>query len=92
MASKVDNYLAMILRRRSTPDKVVGDEAIDEADSTVVAKLKALGEFTDRDMVAPRKTFDSKQRLVVLRRDSGGRRGSFAEVQKATERVAEGSE
>lgn len=83
MASEADYYLAMILRRGSAPNEIIRDKAIDEADGAVVAKLKAFGEFTDRDMIASGKTFNREQGLVVLWCNSGGRRGGFAEVQKA---------
>jgi hypothetical protein len=82
----------MILRRRIASDQVVRDEAVNEADGAVMAKLETLGEFPNGDVIAAGKALDRKQCLVMLRRDSGGARGSFAKVQKAAKRVAKGGE
>ena len=92
MPGEANNDLAMISRRRLPPDKIVGDEAIDETDGAVMAKLETLGKFTDRDMIAAGKAFDGEQCLVVLWCDSGSGGGSFAEVQKPAQRIPERSE
>jgi hypothetical protein len=81
--------LASIIRRGFTANKSVSDKPVDQTDSTVVTNLEALSEFTDGGTVASRKTFDSQQRLVMLRSDAGGESSSFTEVQKTSQGVAE---
>ena len=81
-AREADNYLAMVFWRGIAPDKIIRDKAIEQADGAVMAKLEALGEFTDSDMIPSGKTFNREQCLVVLRCYTCGARGAFAEVQE----------
>lgn len=62
-------------------------QSIDEADGAVVGQLEAFGEFANGDVIALGKSFDGEEGLVLLRGQSGGVGGFFAEAEELTEGV-----
>lgn len=57
-----------------------------------MAKLQSLGQFTDGDAIAPGKTLDCQQSLMMLRRDAGGLGRLFTETHELPQRVSKRGE
>ena len=57
-----------------------------------MAQLQALGQFRDRDIIAPGEALDGEQGLVLLGRQTGPPGGFVAEVQKPSQRMPQGGQ
>ena len=63
-------------------------QTIHQSHCAVVFDLQAFGQFSDRDVIAPRKTFDGKHGLMLLRCDADRLSRCFTEMQKFSQGVA----
>src|ERR1700683_3481986 len=90
--SNLQHYLAAILLAARTPDQAFGLQTVCEFNRTVMLDLQPFRQNADRRNLAGRQTLDRQQSLVLMRLDSCGARGRFAEVQEAADFVAEISE
>src|SRR5215475_3962937 len=77
----------MVTRRRFAPNQPLCHQSIDQTNRAVVANLQPFRKLPNTRRFSPRESFDSKKRLVMLRRDSGGVGCRLAEMQKTTQRV-----
>lgn len=83
---------ATIDARGKAAHELAADEAINETHDAMMAKLQPLGQFADGGRVTAGKALDGEQRLMLLRRETGGARRFLAEMEEARQGVAEGGE
>lgn len=57
-----------------------------------MANLKMVSEFSDKCILAPRKSLQDEQGLMLLDRESGPAGCLFAEMQEDSQGMADGSE
>ena len=72
-----------------SPQVFFRHQPVHQPDGAVVQDLEAFRQFADMDVVAPGKTLDGQQGLMLLRRDAGRLGGLLAETQELPQRVAE---
>ena len=71
------------------PEQSPPGEPVHQPHGAVMAQLQPLRELADGSLVAPGKTLDGQQRLVLLRGEPGAARGVLAEDQEAAQRMAQ---
>ena len=64
------------------------DQAVNQPDGAVVAQLQSFRQFTHRDFIPSRKTFDGQQSLMLLGGNASSLSRLFAEMDKLSQRVA----
>lgn len=84
--------LASVLFRLVACGVLFRNKPVNESDRAVVPDLETLSQFTNRHTFPVRETLDGKQRLMLLRRDSGGCRRLLAETQKLSQCESERGE
>ncbi len=81
-----------VRRGRRASEQPAAHQAINQADRAMVADLQAISEFGDKGVVAPGKTLQDEEGLMLLHGQSGPAGGLLAEVQEYAQRVPDGGE
>ena len=87
--SEGEPNLAAILFVSHPPDIMLRHQPIGQTHGAVMADLQPLGHFADGDPTAAWKALDGQHRLVLLRGETRGASGVFAEMQELPQCVAE---
>jgi hypothetical protein len=76
----VEKYGATVVAAWMASHEILTNKSIREFNGGVMGDLKLFRQFTDRDMIPIRESFDREQRLVLPGSKAGRYGGFFAEA------------
>lgn len=91
-AGEMDLDLAPVDLRTDALEESSLHQPVDESDDTVMAEMQLRGELADRSVRTAGISFQSKKRLMLLRREASLAGGFMAKVQEAAQFVSQGGE
>lgn len=81
-------HLPPVGKRLGAGNQLQIRQTIQQLDRAVMAKLQPLGQFADGYRIAPGKSFDGQQCLVLLGRQVCPLGGIFTETKELSQRIA----
>ncbi len=85
-ASEIDQDLTLVLGILPSFDQAIRNEPVDKLNRTIVSDTETFGQDTNYNVSSGR-TFDGKQRLMLLGTQPHLRCRVFAELQKAAQMI-----